>query len=317
MDAYVQEILDLVEYANGPADSKWGKVRADAGHPEPFNLKYIGIGNEDQISDRFEERFRMIYERLRKAHPEITMIGTAGPFCEGTDYEEGWKIARELDVSVVDEHYYQPPGWFIHNQDFYDHYPRGGSKVYLGEYASRGNTLYHALAEAAYMTALERNGDVVCMASYAPLLAREGHTQWNPDLIYFNGKEVKPTVNYQVQKLFGLNAGEQYLEGGLTVTPGQDAVRKRLAYSVVQRGDELIIKLVNLLPVKANVRIEPGKTAGMPGGTRTVLTGMPGDRNPVPQVFPFATDGDFRAELPPYSLTVIRTKIAKPSAGKE
>lgn len=317
MDAYVQEILDLVEYANGPAGSKWGKVRTDAGHPEPFNLKYIGIGNEDQISDRFEERFRMIYDRLRKEHPEITIIGTAGPFCEGTDYEEGWKIARELDVPVVDEHYYQPPGWFIHNQDFYDHYPRGGSKVYLGEYASRGNTLYNALAEAAYMTALERNGDVVCMASYAPLLAREGHTQWNPDLIYFNGKEVKPTVNYQVQKLFGLNAGEQYLEGELEISQARDAVRKRLACSVVKSGDELIVKLVNLLPVKANVRILTEGISGATGGTRTVLTGMPGDRYLTPQVFPFGDNDNFHADLPPYSLTVIRTKIARLSAGKE
>ena len=186
-------------------------MRAEAGHPEPFHLKYIGIGNEDQITDAFEERFTMIYKALKAKHPEITVIGTAGPFNEGTDYEEGWKIVDRLQVPMVDEHYYQTPGWFLNNQHFYDSYDRQGAKVYLGEYAahlpSRPNNLEVALAEAAYMTSLERNGDVVSMASYAPLLAKEGHTQWNPDLIYFNNGEVKPTVNYYVQQLFGQNAG--------------------------------------------------------------------------------------------------------------
>jgi alpha-L-arabinofuranosidase len=140
MDEYVQEILDLVEWANGAANSKWGKLRAEAGHPAPFNLKYIGIGNEDLISDVFEDRFTMIYKAIRQKHPEITVIGTAGPFHEGADYRQGWALATKLQVPLVDEHYYEEPGWFINNQDYYDHYDRNKAKVYLGEYASRGNT---------------------------------------------------------------------------------------------------------------------------------------------------------------------------------
>lgn len=215
MDAFIQDIVDLVEYANGDASTKWGSVRAEAGHPEPFHLKYIGIGNEDQITDAFEERFSMIYRVLKEKHPEITVIGTAGPFNEGTDYEEGWDIVDKLGVPMVDEHYYQTPGWFLNNQHFYDSYNRKGAKVYLGEYAAhlpgRPNNLEVSLAEAAYMTSLERNGDIVSMASYAPLLAKEGHTQWNPDLIYFDNLTVKPTVNYYVQQMYGLNAGDEYL----------------------------------------------------------------------------------------------------------
>lgn len=211
MDAYVQDVLDLIEYANGSTDTKWGKVRAQAGHAKPFNLKYIGIGNEDLITDVFEERYTMIVKAVRQKYPNITIIGTVGPFYQGTDYVEGWALADKLNLPMVDEHYYNSPGWFINNQDFYDSYDRSKSKVYLGEYASWGNTFYNALAESLYLTAVERNGDVVSMASYAPLLAREKHTQWNPDLIYFNGTEVKPTVNYYVQKMYGENPGDNYL----------------------------------------------------------------------------------------------------------
>ena len=151
MDEYVQDILDLIDYANGdPKTNKWAKMRADAGHPEPFNLKYIGIGNEDQITDVFKERFTMIYEAMKKHHPEITVIGTVGPFYEGTDYDEGWRLADSLDVPMVDEHYYNSPGWFIYNQNFYDRYDRTKSKVYLGEYAAhlpgRPNNIETALA---------------------------------------------------------------------------------------------------------------------------------------------------------------------------
>jgi len=136
MDEYIQEILDLIEYANGDKNTKWGKVRAQAGHPAPFNLKYLGIGNEDLITDVFEERFEMIYNAVKEKYPDIIVVGTAGPFSEGADYEKGWDIARKLRVPIIDEHYYQPPGWFVNNQDFYDKYDRNGSRVYLGEYAA-------------------------------------------------------------------------------------------------------------------------------------------------------------------------------------
>ena len=198
MDAYIQDILDLIDYANGdPKKSQWAKLRAESGHPKPFNLKYIGIGNEDLITDVFEERFTLIYDAIKKHHPEITVIGTVGPFYEGTDYEEGWNLADRLNVPMVDEHYYNTPGWFIYNQNYYDKYDRSKSKVYLGEYAA-----HLPGREALYLTAVERNGDMVLMTSYAPLLAKEGYTQWNPDLIYFNNKEVKPSVGYYTQLLY-------------------------------------------------------------------------------------------------------------------
>jgi len=129
MDNYVQDVLDLIEWANGDVKTKWGKIRAEAGHPQPFNLKYVGIGNEDLINDIFEERFTMIYKAVKEKHPEITVIGTVGPTFEGTDYVEGWKIATKLQVPMVDEHYYQSPGWFIKNQDYYEKYDRSKSKV--------------------------------------------------------------------------------------------------------------------------------------------------------------------------------------------
>jgi alpha-L-arabinofuranosidase len=311
MDAYIQDILDLVEWANGGTNTKWGRVRAAAGHPKPFNLKYIGIGNEDLITDVFEERFTMIYNALKQKHPEIMVIGTVGPFYQGTDYEEGWELATKLKVPMVDEHYYESPGWFVHNQDFYDRYDRSKAKVYLGEYASRGNTLYNALAEAAYLTALERNGDVVHMASYAPLLAKEGHTQWNPDLIYFNNTEVKPTVNYEVQKLFGTNSGTLYLPATITLSNNGEGVRKRVSYSIVRdtKSKDLIVKMTNLLPVAVNVSVDlSGMTVATAGATKMVLQGNPAEKNANAAEEAFSVGEKFYSELPPYSFTVFRIK---------
>lgn len=211
MPAYVQDVLDLIEWANGPTNSTWGAKRAAAGHPEPFNLQYLGVGNEDHITPVFKERFKMIFDAIKAKHPEITVIGTVGPAPAGDDYENGWEIASELKVPMVDEHYYESPQWFWNNLNRYDVYDRAKSKVYLGEYASRGNTLANAIAEAAYLTGLERNADVVPFASYAPLLAKQGRTQWNPDLIYFSNTKIAPTVNYYVQQLFSQNGGDVYL----------------------------------------------------------------------------------------------------------
>ncbi|MFT3822505.1 MAG: alpha-L-arabinofuranosidase C-terminal domain-containing protein [Chitinophagaceae bacterium] len=315
MDEYIQDVLDLVEYANGDVNTVWGKKRAEAGHPKPFNLKYVGIGNEDLISDVFEERFTMIYRAMRAKHPEITVIGTVGPFSEGTDYIEGWKIAAKENVPMVDEHYYQPPGWFINNQDYYDRYDRSKSKVYLGEYAAhlpgRPNNLETALAEALYLTSLERNGDVVSMASYAPLLAKDGHTQWNPDLIYFNNATVKPTVGYEVQKLYGNNSGNLYLPGTLTLSNNQDAVKKRIAYSVVRdtATKDMIVKMVNLLPVSVNTTLDLSDIAlANSEAVKTVLTGKPGDKNARPVTAAYTVAAKSAIELPAYSFTLIRIK---------
>lgn len=312
MDEYVQDILDLIAYANGdPKQNKWAKMRAEAGHPKPFNLKYIGIGNEDLITDVFEERFTMIYEAIKAQHPEITVIGTVGPFYEGTDYEEGWELATRLNVPMVDEHYYNTPGWFINNQDYYDRYDRSKSKVYLGEYAAhlpgRPNNIETALAEALYLTAVERNGDVVSMTSYAPLLAKEGHTQWNPDLIYFNNKEVKPTVGYYTQQLFGQNSGDTYIPTERKVDNTRMDVQKRIASSVIRdsRTGDLIVKLVNLLPVSVKTAVEfPGLANS--SAVLHVLSGKPSDQHVKPQESTINVSEKFDYEMPAYSLSVIR-----------
>ena len=219
MDEYIQDVLDLVEYANGPVTSTWGAKRAAAGHPKPFNLQYLGVGNEDHITPEFELRFKMIYKAVKAKYPKLTVIGTVGPAPDGSDFDDGWKIANALNVEAVDEHYYQSPEWFLTNLNRYDTYDRKKSKIYLGEYASRGNSLFNALSEAAYMSSLERNGDVVHLSSYAPLLGKVGHTQWNPNLIYFNNTKVAPTVNYYVQQLYGQNAGDRYLPTSVKYVP--------------------------------------------------------------------------------------------------
>lgn len=315
MDDYVQDVLDLIEYANGAVNTKWGKKRAEAGHPKPFNLKYVGIGNEDLITDIFEERFTMIFNAVKAKHPEITVIGTVGPFYEGTDYNEGWAIADKLNIQMVDEHYYESVGWFINNQDFYDTYDRSKAKVYLGEYAAflpgRPNNIETALAEALYLTSIERNGDVVSMASIAPMLAKEGHTQWNPDIIYFNNSEVKPTVGYQVQKMYGNNAGDVYLPNKITLSEGNESVQKRIGVSVVcdTQSNDLILKLVNMLPVAVNTQLNLknlGVTAS--NASRILLTGTPDSKTALPKTDTIAVNEDFSAALPAYSFTLIRIK---------
>lgn len=320
MDAYIQDVLDLVEYANGDAKTtEYGRMRARNGHPKPFNLKYLGIGNEDMITEVFEERFRMIYNAVKEKYPEIQVVGTAGPFYEGTDYREGWRLASELNVPLIDEHYYVAPGWMINNQNFYDNYDRNGSKVYLGEYAAhlpgRPSNIETALAEALYLTSVERNGDVVEMTSYAPLLAKDNHTQWRPDLIYFSNNDVRPTVDYYVQKLYGNNAGTTYIPADITVDTDNVAARRRIGFSAVidpATGD-LILKLVNMLPVEVSTTVAiPAEHVSKNTATRTVLTGKPTDTRATPSVTRTTAGGEsLPVALPPYSFTVIRLSQEK------
>jgi len=245
MQSYIQDILDLIEYCNGSVTSTWGKKRAEAGHPKPFNLEYIGIGNEDHITEDFKVRFKMIFDAIHAKYPGIKVVGTSGPGHSGFDYEEGWKVARDLKVPVIDEHYYCGYKWFLNNLHRYDNYPRADyGKVYVGEYASWGSTLQNALAEAAYMCNLERNGDVVEFASYAPLFGRVGHTQWNPDLIYFDGKSVYPTINYYVQKLFGQNHGDKYFSNTIIKKDG-NAMERSSCVQDSKTGD-IILKMSNI-----------------------------------------------------------------------
>ena len=323
MDEYAQELLDLIEWANGDAKtSPLAKMRAEAGHPAPFNLKYLGVGNEDLISDVFTERFNYLNRIIKQRYPNIQVVGTVGPFFEGSDYEWGWKLAREENIDIVDEHYYVNPGWYLHNQNFYDTYSREGTKVYLGEWASRGNRLENALAEALHITNLERNADVVVMSSYAPLLAKHGHTQWNPDLIYFNNTEVFPTVNYHVQRLCGNNVGSQYVysdfdvkvqreERGKDVQAYDAAVSRRISRSVVkdEKTGDLIVKLVNIMPVAADVTLDFGSTDGYkPQATVSTLSGQPADKDNKPVTSQLNISAQTNCKLPPYSFTVIRVK---------
>ena len=259
MPQYIQDVLDLVEWANGdPATSRWAKMRADAGHPAPFGLKMIGIGNEDLISTTFEERYLMICKALKEKHPEIEVVGTVGPFhWPSSDYVEGWKIAKENKrfIDAVDEHYYEQPGWFVNHQDYYDSYDRQQPKVYLGEYASRGkDALDNALAEGIHLCNVERNGDVVEMASYAPLLSKDGYSNWSPDMIYFNNNKVRASQSYEVQKMFSVHAGDNYVESKLDLPA---SLRRYVGISVVKdsKSGKTWLKVVNALPCKLKLKL--------------------------------------------------------------
>ncbi len=314
MDDYVQEVLDLIEWANGPADSKWGAKRAAAGHPEPFHLEYIGIGNEDKITPGFEERFKMIFNAVKEKHPEITVIGTVGPFHSGEDFDKGWKLANELKVPIVDEHYYVGPEWFISHQDRYDKYDRKASKVYLGEYASWGNKMRNAIAEAAYMTALERNGDVVKMASYAPLFAKKNFTQWTTDMIFFDNVNISLTPNYYVQKMFATNQGDYYFDQVIS----KDNRDSTLAASCVQysKTGDVILKLVNAGNESKSMKIDlSGFKCNLAEVEKTVLSGKAeaentweNPNNVAPIKSTVALNQSFEYSTPAKSLTVFRLK---------
>ncbi|MBT0994194.1 Ig-like domain repeat protein [Cellulomonas sp. DKR-3] len=205
---WVDDTVDLIEFANGDVDTEWGAVRAELGHPEPFHLRYIGLGNEENTTT-FEANFPKFKAAVEAAYPDVQIISNSGPDDTGSRFDTLWKFNREQDVDLVDEHYYNDPDWFLTNNDRYDSYDREGPAVFLGEYASKGNTMWNALAEASYMTAIERNSDVVKLASYAPLLANESYVQWSPDAIWYDNDESWGSVNYYVQKLFSTNKGDQ------------------------------------------------------------------------------------------------------------
>ena len=308
MPAYVQEILDLIEWANGdPATSKWAKMRADAGHPAPFNLKYIGLGNEDIISTVFEERYEMLARAIRAKYPDIKICGTAGPFhAPSADYQEGWDFSRRHpDLQyMLDEHYYESTGWFMHNRHYYDDYDRNGAKVYLGEWAAstkvKRPNIETALAEALYLTDIERNGDVVEMTSYAPMLSKDGHSNWNPDMIYFSNTDVRITPAYEVQRLFSVYGGDTYVTSQLTMDNSQFA--HRVGASVVRNAKtgKTYLKLVNALPVELRLDVtgidipataETEGFAGKPEEQRLTITKGEAGTSMV---------------LPPYSLRVIK-----------
>jgi len=325
MDEWTQDALDLIEWANGdPATSKWAKMRADAGHPKPFGLKYLGIGNEEKITPEFCERFKYMYDRITKAHPEIVIVGTAGPGSHpgNPDFDNGWKFAEELNMPILDEHYYEPNSYFLSSRQ-YDKYPRDRkTKVYLGEYAAKDKKLIDALAEGLYLLHVERNGDVVCMTSYAPLFARKEATNWNPDLIYFDNERPYLTCSYFVQQMFGQSAGQYYYGDCVTFQGDAKGVNQPVqdshyGQSVVLnvKTRKLFVKICNASgdAKKADINLSRFGIKGM--ASKTTIAGNANDENnyeaqPIaPKKEQVKTGKKFTLDVAPYSMVMLEYKL--------
>lgn len=215
LDEWIQEALDLISFANDDASAQWGRIRCELGHPEPFGLEYIGIGNEE-VGEGFFERYPYFHKAIKEKYPDIQIIASSGPFAAGGEYEKGWNCARRNHADLVDEHYYMAPEWFLANHHRYDSFDEKDPKVFLGEYASWGNTWYNALIEASYMTGMERNSEKVGLACYAPLLCNVNYINWKPDMIWFDNHQAYGTANYYVQKLFMNHQGDDRIELEMT-----------------------------------------------------------------------------------------------------
>ena len=252
LDSYIQDALDLIEFANGAVTTKWGKVRADMGHPAPFNLKFIGIGNE-QWGSEYPERLEPFMKAIRKAHPEIKIIGSSGPDSEGKQFEYLWPEMKRLKADLVDEHFYRPESWFLSQGARYDNYDRKGPKVFAGEYACHGkgkkwNHFNASLLEAAFMTGLERNADIVHMATYAPLFAHVEGWQWRPDMIWFDNLKSVRSVSYYVQQLYAHNKGTNVVPLTMNNKPvtGAEGQKGLFASAVWDKDSQsYIVKVVN------------------------------------------------------------------------
>jgi len=319
---YIQDAIDLVEFANGAVTSQWGRVRAEMGHPEPFDLKFLGVGNE-QWGPQYVERYDLFAKTLKAKHPEIRLVASAGPAPGGQLFDFLWGKMRELKADLVDEHYYQPPQWFLANVNRYDAYPRTGPKVFAGEYAAhaptiaargvRPSTLATALAEAAFMTGLERNADVVELSSFAPLLAHVDAWQWSPNLIWFDNLRSFGTPSYYVQKLFGALRGTRVLpvEAGGSAKNGTGGLYT--SASLDERSREVVVKMVNPSASARAVRLSIAGAGVTTGGRVLVLTGDPDGENsldapaaiaPVERRIE-AARASFEVLLPAHSLTVM------------
>ncbi len=217
LQPWIDDALDLIEFANGDVDTKWGKVRLDLGHPKPFNMEYLAIGNEE-LFEPFLERYPYFHNAIKEKYPEIKLISSSGPFADGYDFDLMWDEANKAGADLVDEHYYLSPEWMIKHYRRYDKYDRNGAKVFLGEYATLGNKWKNAIAEAVYMIGFENNVDVMGLTCYAPLLCNNDYVNWKPDMIWYDNHQTLKTVNYHIQKMFMNNQGEYHipssLEGG-------------------------------------------------------------------------------------------------------
>ena len=288
LQPYIQDCLDLIEFANGPADSQWGKIRAEMGHPEPFNMKFIGVGNE-QWDDLYFKRLEPFVAAIKAKYPNIQIVGTSGPDSEGKMFEKGWEAMKKLKADLVDEHFYRNEDWFLGNEagkarygEFcgglrYEHYDRKGPKVFAGEYACHGKNKHKwnhyeaSILEAAFMTDMERNADVVYMTAYAPLFAHVEGWQWRPDLIWYDNLRMFKSCSYYVQQMYAVNKGTNVLrmtmdKQPIAGQPGQDGL---FASSVFDKNTgEVIIKIINTSRQPQPVSV---KLVGMKG-TRTAET---------------------------------------------
>ena len=252
LDSYIQDALDLIEFANGAVDTPWGKIRADMGHPAPFNLKLKGIGNE-QWGKEYPEHLEPFVKAIRKKYPDIKIVGSSGPDSEGEQFDYLWPEMKSLKADLVDEHFYRPEAWFLSQGARYDNYDRKGPKVFAGEYACHGkgkkwNHFHASLLEAAFMTGLERNADIVHMATYAPLFAHVEGWQWRPDMIWFDNLNSVCTVSYYVQQLFATHKGTNVLSLTMNKKPvtGAEGQNGLFASAVCDKNkNEIIVKVVN------------------------------------------------------------------------
>ena len=328
LDPYIQDALDLIEFANGPVTSTWGKLRADMGHAAPFNLKFIGVGNE-QWGPQYIDRYKVFTKAIKDKYPSIVIVSSVGPFPDGELFDYAAKELKELNAEIVDEHYYRNPEWFLENSNRYDNYDRKGPKIFAGEYAAQSvatvspdnkNNWKCAMSEAAFMTGLERNADMVYMASYAPLFAHAEGWQWTPDLIWFDNLRSYGTPNYYVQKLFATNKGTHALSilSGTEKLNGKNGLYASAVWD--KNTKEIILKVVNASDKEqtTDVQLTTGKKISSNGGMLILksenLDGVNSLDNPTqisPQEQPIKLKGKKATiALPAHSMSVVKIKAS-------
>lgn len=311
LDDWIQDSIDLVEFANGAVDSQWGRVRAKMGHPEPFGLEYLCLGNEEHDTPQFRERFPLFVDAVKKAHPGIKIIGTSGLSANTPLYP----FMKEQGIHSSDEHYYCDPEWFIENKDRFDEFDRSGPKRFIGEYASNGNSLFNALAEAAYLTGVERNSDHIEMTSYAPLFAHVDHTHWKrANMIYFDRQGLVKTPNYYVQQLFSCNKGDVYLQNEVVSNDEDSSIALSVARDNTSR--EIILKLVNYGDQDIDTTIHLAGAEALESQAKVVI--LTGDakavntfKNPnmiAPTEKTVEVSKAFKYRIPAYSVQIIRIR---------
>lgn len=325
LDPYVQDALDLIEFANGAVTTTWGKARSDMGHPQPFNLKYIGVGNEQWGPD-YIDRYKVFEKAIKAKYPNIIIVSGSGPSPDGEHFDYAMAELKKLNAELVDEHYYRSPQWFRENAGRYDKYDRKGPKIFAGEYAAQSisganpnnrNNWECAFSEAAFMTGLERNAEVVQLTSYAPLMAHEDAWQWTPDMIWFNNLQSYGSANYYVQQLFSTNKGTDLLS---ITQDGKALIGQHDLYASAVKdasSKEIIVKLVNTAASSQEVNIDlKGAKLGSKGSMIRLVSANLQDENTfadpkkiTPKQSEYKiTKGSQLLNLPPYSVTVLKLK---------